>query len=560
MSKNRFIKMTIFKSKLPTVTIDERPVGAQILDAIWKHSIENPSKKAMINAKDESDYVTYRQMYLHIQSYAAFLNQIGFGHDDVTCLVTKNRWEYPVVLTGTLMVGGVVSAGSYAFTDWELTRQFVDCGASLVVCEHDILSKVLIAVKKAPKVKKVVVLGGKTAPGKVGDVRVYNLVDVIKQEPSQRLPKVNWRVKKDLALIPYSSGTTGAPKGVMISHYNLSAMRNIFHTFVETCVYRSISPDYDPKNEALLLVLPFYHAYGCLLMLDCIFTGGTYLVMGSFEPEVFCAQIQKYRIQLVHVVPPMVVFMAKSPVVDRYDLSSVKWVGSGAAPLGQDLSDELMKRLPNIRGVYQGYGMTEITMASHLMDPLLAKGQKMTSIGALISNNEAIVVDPKTNKKLGPNQQGEICVKSPTIMLGYLHKMHATTATIDQEGWLHTGDIGYADEDGHFFVVDRLKELIKVKGFQVPPAELEDLLLSHPLIADAAVIGVRNQKSGELPKAFIVRRNKTLTASEVQKFVADKTAHYKHLKGGVEFIDEIPRSPSGKILRKHLRDMPKSKL
>ncbi|CAD5227103.1 unnamed protein product [Bursaphelenchus xylophilus] len=544
--------MTIYKSDQPSVEIDENPMGTQILESIWKHSLHDPNKKAFVNAKDENDFVTYRELYLKIHSFVAFLAEIGVKQGDIVAPVMRNRWEYSIILFGSWVAGATVSPASFAFTDWELARQLNDCKASLLICDETSLETVLPAIKNSPSVKKLIILGdhsGHSVPG----IKVYSFTDALRTAPLNSLPKIRWNTKNDVCIIPYSSGTTGPPKGVMITHCNMSAMMAMFRACLFTSVFKAIEPDYDPRNESVLIFLPFYHVYGSSLVTNSMFIGGTSVIMSSFEPEVFCSVIERYRMKTVSVVPPILVFMAKSPIVDKYDLSSLKFVASGAAPLGQDLSIEVMKRLPNVKGVHQGYGMTEMTMASHRMAPLLAVGDKISSIGTLMPNVESKIVDPNTGKSLGPYQNGEICVRSPGVMKGYLNRRKETADTIDSEGWLHTGDIGYVDKDGFFFIVDRLKELIKVRGFQVPPAELEDLLLSHPLIDDAAVIGVKDQRSGELPKAFIVRKSSTLTAEEVKKFVAEKTAPYKHLKGGVEFIEQIPRSLSGKILRKELR-------
>uniref|UniRef100_A0A914CFB3 Uncharacterized protein n=1 Tax=Acrobeloides nanus TaxID=290746 RepID=A0A914CFB3_9BILA len=212
----------------------------------------------------------------------------------------------------------------------------------------------------------------------------------------------------------------------------------------------------------------------------------------------------------------MLVFLAKHPLIDKYDLSSVEIIFTGAAPAGSDLIEEVKRRLPNLKFVVQGYGMTEVGLASHL--PILSKKHEAT-VGKIASNFEMKIVDVDTRKPLSPNQRGEICVRGPTIMRGYLNQPETTSDTIDSDGWLKTGDIGYMTDDGFLYVVDRLKELIKVKGFQVPPAELEDLLLSHPGVKDCAVIGVQHARHGEVPKAFVVRKNVELAENELIEFI-----------------------------------------
>jgi acyl-CoA synthetase (AMP-forming)/AMP-acid ligase II len=257
--------------------------------------------------------------------------------------------------------------------------------------------------------------------------------------------------------------------------------------------------------------------------------------------------LQKHGVTLAHLVPPIVLTLSKNPLVDNYDLSKLKTIFCGAAPLDEHLTRTCMERLGC--DVRQGYGMTETSPVTH-SSPADPDQVKFGSVGVPAPNTECKIVDLESGEALGHNKEGEVCVRGPQIMMGYLNRPEATAATVDKEGWLHTGDIGYADDEGHFFIVDRAKELIKYKGFQVPPAELEALLLTHPQVADAAVIPCQDDEAGEIPKAFVVLRGEA-TAAELIDFVATRVAPHKKIRL-LEFIDKIPKSASGKILRRVL--------
>jgi len=306
-----------------------------------------------------------------------------------------------------------------------------------------------------------------------------------------------------------------------------------------------------------IATLPLFHAYGMIVNTNIgLYVGLQSIVMQSFDFEKYLSLIPKYKVTHLHVVPPIMILLEKHPLVQKYDLSSLKHILSGAASLSPEIELKVKKRLPWLLSIKQAYGMSELSPVSHYApknQPL-----KPGSVGKLVPNLEAKIVNVETGKELGVNEEGELWIKGPSVMLGYYGMPKDTADTIDKDGFLHTGDVAKIDQDGFFYIVDRLKELIKYKGLQVAPAELEAILLDHPSIADAAVIPVPNDEAGEVPKAFVVvKEGKTLVEREVVEYVEKRVAHHKRIRGGVEFIAQIPKSASGKILRRILRDKQK---
>jgi acyl-CoA synthetase (AMP-forming)/AMP-acid ligase II len=360
---------------------------------------------------------------------------------------------------------------------------------------------------------------------------------------------------EDVAALPYSSGTTGLPKGVMLTHRNLTA------NVAQIRPLQGMQVD-----DVILAVLPFFHIYGMTVLLNAALHARARLViMPSFDLADFLGNIANYRCTCAFIAPPVAVALAKHPLVDSHDLSSLQSIMSGAAPLDEDLGHAVAERL-NTRLV-QGYGMSELSPVSHATPfdggkQLVGSVAPLSSCGWSVPNSVSKIVDPESGAEIEPpaeglSNAGELWFKGPNVMAGYLGNENATRETIDDDGFLHTGDMARVDATGCVYIVDRLKELIKYKGYQVPPAELEAVLLSHPAIADAAVIGVRDDESGEeVPKAFVVKQSDAdLTDADVMQFVAGHVAPYKKVRQ-VEFINAIPKSASGKILRKDLRTTP----
>ncbi|KAF4532197.1 hypothetical protein B566_EDAN002259 [Ephemera danica] len=318
-------------------------------------------------------------------------------------------------------------------------------------------------------------------------------------------------------------------------------------------------PDFEMKvNECDFVSchLPMFHAIGMLISMGTVARGLTLIVLPQFKFETFLRILQDYKMPVISAVPPIVQALAHSEVVAKYDLSNVKFMTSGAAPLSAELQDFVTKRLNQLE-VRQSYGLTESTLGTLAVRNGL---NKSGTSGCVVPGMEAKVIDLETGQMLGAYKNGELCFRGVLMAKGYMKNPEATAQTIDKEGWLHTGDVGYYDEDECFFVVDRIKELIKYKGFQVPPAELEGVLQTHPGVADAAVVGVPNAEAGELPLAFVVRKDPAVTEKELIEFVAKNVSPQKRLRGGVRFIEAIPKTQSGKILRRDLRQLLQSKI
>jgi acyl-CoA synthetase (AMP-forming)/AMP-acid ligase II len=518
----------IIRGPYPDVTVPETALTPFVLRRVS----ELANKPALIDGPTGRT-LTYEQLSDAISIAAYNLSQRGFKKGEVFGILSPNCPEYAIAFHAIATLGGIVTPINPLYTRYEIAHQLKDSGARFLVTVPACCDKVHEAAEDA-RIEEVFVFG--SAPGATSFDTL--LVD------NGRAQQVEIDPFEDLIALPYSSGTTGLPKGVMLTHHNLVA--NI-------CQMEGLCYFYE--SDTLICVLPLFHIYGLVVVLNMgLYTGATIVLMPRFDLESFLKAVQHYNVSLAHLVPPIVLALSKHPIVDDYELPHLKTIFSGAAPLGEELTRACMDRLGC--SIRQGYGMTETSPVTHT-SPAPPGLVKFGSVGVPAPNTDVKIVDLETGAALGRGERGEVCVRGPQIMKGYLNKPEATAQTIDAEGWLHTGDIGYADEDGHFFIVDRAKELIKYKGFQVPPAELEALLLTHPCVADAAVIPCPDDEAGEVPKGIIVLKEPSEPEAILQ-FVAERVAPHKRIRY-LEFVDTIPKSPSGKILRRVLVEREKAK-
>ena len=461
--------------------------------------------------------LTYRGWAGGVRRTAAGLAQRGFRKGDVFAIYSPNHPDYAIAFHAVSLLGGIVTTINPAYTQAELSHQLQAAGARYLVTTPAFVDKAAAAARESG----------------LHDVFVFgDSFDALLDSRGEP-PAVAIDARNDVVALPYSSGTTGLPKGVMLTHYNLVA------NILQSARIFGLGPD-----DTTLGVLPFFHIYGMNVIMNVsLHLGATIVTMPRFELEACLATLQKYRVSYAYVVPPIILALAKHPVVGNYDLSALKRLFSGAAPLPPDVARAAAARLHC--GMTQGYGMTETSPVTHCTREIDAPG-----IGPVAPNTEAKLVSVATGAECGTDEEGEICVRGPQVMKGYLDNPAATSAMIDADGWLHTGDIGYADANGTFYVVDRVKELIKYKGMQIAPAELEAILLSHPAVADAAVVPLADEEAGQVPKAFVVLKEQS-TPEDLMAYVENRVARYKRVRY-IEIIDQIPKSPSGKILRRVL--------
>src|SRR5213083_974849 len=463
----------IFRSPHPDVAVPDIALHRLVL----ARAAERGTKPALIDGPS-GRILTYAALTRGADRVAAGLAARGFKKGDVLGLFTPNLPEFALVFHGTLAAGGVVTTINSLATEQDVEHQLRNAGARVLVTVPPFLDRA------AP------------AASKLGIDQLFVLGEAVGTTPFAALlatdapaPEVTINPARDLAVLPYSSGTTGFPKGVMLTHRNLVA------NLLQTAWVHHVA-----EQDRIIAVLPFFHIYGMQVVLNlALWRGATLVTMPKFELEPFLGTLQRHRITRAFVVPPLVLALAKHPAVDSYDLSSVRAMMSGAAPLDADLETACARRVGC--GFIQGYGLTEASPVTHANSDEPGKCKPGT-VGQLLPNTDCRIVDAATGADLGPDEDGELLIRGPQVMAGYLNNPEATAATLDAAGWLHTGDIGHVDQDGYFTIVDRLKELIKYKGFQVPPAELEALLRGHPAVADAAVVPLADRECGEVPKAF----------------------------------------------------------
>ncbi|KKZ65809.1 hypothetical protein EMCG_01194 [[Emmonsia] crescens] len=483
---------------------------------------------------------------------------------DVLAIISPNSIDMPPVIWGTHWAGGVVSPANPTYTVEELAFQLQGTKAKALVTQFALLPTATAAAKLAgiPE-NRIILLGDERDPS----AKFKHFTSIRNISKATRFRKTRIDPAKDLAFLSFSSGTTGVPKGVMLSHRNI--VSNIMQFTAGEAGQLSWTGGKDGKGDRVLAFLPFFHIYGLTCLVHkSMYTGVHMVVMSKFDIEKWCAHIQNFHITFSYVVPPVVVLLAKHPVVDKYNLSSLRLLNCGAAPLSRELVEAMYARIKT--GVKQGYGLSETSPTTHTQS--WADWNKyIGSVGCLLPNQEIKYMtspdDGSEPVEVPIGQTGEIYIRGPNVFLGYLNNPAATAECLSPDGWFRTGDVGHQDEHGNLYITDRVKELIKYKGFQVAPAELEGILVENEAVNDVAVIGVESEEHGsEVPRAYVVFNAKAAgkgaageaaEAEKIMRWLAGKVAPHKRLRGGVKFIDEIPKSASGKILRRVLKERAK---
>jgi len=512
----------IFRSTDPDVSVPTVPLA----DFVMAEFDTWGNKPALIDALSGRS-LTYADLAAGVRRMSKGLLERGLKKGDVFAILSPNVPEYAIALLGVVSAGGVVTTMNPLMTADEIRYQLRDTGAQWLLTVAPLAVRALEAAQ------------GTTVR------EVFSLGEASGTQPFSALlaeeghfVKVAINPREDLLVLPYSSGTSGLPKGVMLTHHNIVA---------QLCQLQTVMAG--DREACVAGVAPFFHILGMVLVLLLwLKRGGTIVALPRFDFEQFLVCVQKYRINTAFLVPPIILALTKHPLVDDYDLSSLEWVGTGAAPVGGKVEQACAERLGCTVG--QGWGMTELSGAGSISRLFDAQQIRRGSTGRLMPGMEARIVDTATGANLGADHAGELLIRGPNVMKGYLNRPDANGATLLADGWMRTGDIAYFDADGFLYIVDRAKELIKCNAYQVAPAELEAVLVSHPAVAEAAVIPSPDEEHGEVPKAFVVLKS-AATPEELMEFVAARVASYKRVRKLV-IVDAIPKSPAGKLLRRVL--------
>ncbi|XP_076765334.1 uncharacterized protein LOC143432552 [Xylocopa sonorina] len=533
---------------------DYTPSDTLLQEYIWKNLGDHMDRIALECAVTGRKY-KYSEARDICNYVARSLRNMGLKKGDVVALIAPNYPESILAFIGMMEAELVVTTVNPIYTPYEIKRQLTSSGVKGIVTVAEIARPILgLAKETLPPGAPFVVIedGSGTVPE--GAVPFKDLITKGKSLPPVSNSGTN---PDDLAVLPYSSGTTGLPKGVMLTHRNLVSNIEMTELTVVNASWLKSGPDH---QEIHPLILPFFHIFGLnVVTLPQLAIGTKIVTLPKFTPELFIKLLSTHKITALYAVPPVILFLIASPHIKKQHLESMHRIMSGAAPMACADADRLYNKFGidvNKLKMSQGYGLTETS-------PIVSielTGLKPGSIGKNIAGCELRLVDPNTNEDISsPGQNGEIWVRGKHVMKGYFKNEEATKEALVEGGWLKTGDLAYYDEDMDFFVTDRLKELIKVKGFQVPPAELEALLRMHPDVLEAAVIGIPNERCGEVPKAFVVPKpGSKPKAEDIQNFVKGKVSDFKELQGGVTFVEGIPKSMTGKILRRELKEKYKS--
>ncbi|MCD7461671.1 4-coumarate--CoA ligase-like 3 [Datura stramonium] len=531
----------IYSSKYPSIKLPEDPF-LDVVSFIFSH--KHVGVSALVDSTSAIS-IYYSELYPMVKSMASGLHQRGVSQGDVVLILLPNSIYFPVILLGVLTLGAIATTMNPFSSLSEIKKQSLDCGVTLAFTTNDKLDKLSTLGIPVIGVPEILVSSSNGSESSV----FYELISCDPNWDSRA--KIS---QQDTAVILYSSGTTGAGKGVILTHGNFIATVELFVRF-EASQYVYLSTE-----NVYLAVAPMFHVYGLsLFVMGLLSLGTTIVVMRKFDADEMVKAIERYGVTHFPTVPPLVMALTRRAKDGASSsMKSLKQVSCGAAPISTKFIEDFVHTLPNVDFI-QGYGMTE-SSAIGTRGYNTEKLHNYSSVGLLAPNMQAKVVGWITGSPLPPNCMGELWLCGPGVMKGYLNNLEATKSTIDGNGWLHTGDIAYFDEEGYLYIIDRLKEIIKYKGFQIAPADLEAVLVSHPDIIDAAVTGARDEEAGEIPVAFVAKRDGcALNQTDVIDFVSKQVAPYKKIRK-VYFRASIPRSAAGKILRKELRNLLTSKL
>ncbi|GLJ42769.1 hypothetical protein SUGI_0886870 [Cryptomeria japonica] len=541
--KSGFCESTgIYHSKREAVILPSPHQPLDITTYIFSH--RQHAEIAVIDAPSDT-HLTYSKLRQNVKALAVSLKKL-IRKRDVVLVISPNSIHLPYIYLTVLSIGGILTTANPLNTEAEIQNQVRDSKPSIIFTVSQLLGK--LSSIRTP----FILIDGTEVNNSWASSRGANLSALLQSGGTQLSSEwiddgVSEREAEisqdDIATLLYSSGTTGKSKGVLLTHMNYIA------------IIAANRARYEMQG-IYLCSIPMYYIYGLRFMVCSLAAGATLVIMPGFNMNEMLHNIEKYRVTLLPTVPSVLSALTKSSEACKYDLSSLKQIGLGGAPVGYNVMQDFSAKFPGIE-LRQGYGMTEST-AAVVYTNSNEENFHYGSVGLLSGVVEAKVVDPVSAKPLPPNHRGELWLRGPTIMKGYFMNEEATLATLDMEGWLKTGDLCYIDEEGFLFVVDRLKDMIKYKAYQVAPAELEELLLTHPDILEAAVIPYPDQEAGQIPMAYVVKNPyRNLNEKDVMNFVAKQVAPYKKIRR-VALVNSIPKNSSGKILRRDLIEKSKS--
>ncbi|KAF2894780.1 hypothetical protein ILUMI_11395 [Ignelater luminosus] len=529
----------IISGPQPIFCIQEKSVGKYLFECLKKR---DPKHVTMTDISTGRSLETGKILQDSVKA-TRVLQELGIQKGDVIAIVAENTVTYCIPQLAAFYMGVTVHLLNPVYSKGELKHAFEISKPKLIICSQLSVQNVTQTLHESHlEDVKIVLLEG-TLENHINITSFENLLENTDFIDPKCFEPETFDSSEQPAMILMSSGTTGLPKGVLLSHKNIRA------TFEYLLSEEYIGAT---DTDVTIFILPFFHVFGILIQILSLAVGSRLMLMKNFKPDVYLESIQKYKAKKLYMVPPMLVFLAKSHLVNNYNVSSVEDIVVGGAPLGKQLFMDATKRLPNV-SIRQLYGATEVCGASTITK---RNNIVIGTAGVLVPNIAAKVWDSDLKKVVKPSTIGELCFKGPMIMKGYVGNESDTKLCIDEEGFLHSGDLGFFDENGHIHIVDRIKELIKYKGFQVAPAELEALILTHAAVKECGVIGIPDDRAGQIPLAYVVRQNGVdVSQQDIIDYVAERISVQKHLYGGVRFIDEIPKSASGKILRRKLIEM-----